>query len=281
VVASWNRPSPAGVSVELAHETSDGALKLVQELLHGALPVPAPPSPGRQCLQCGEEVAPGQAWCTKCDASISAPGRVCANPACGKPLREGLKFCPYCSHPVAAGPAEARVGQCPPEPSRIEPPPLPEQKVDPVIDFRFVDPPASLCGDGVSTAALNLEKVTGPGFDFDIVPPVTITADAPRYRASGADLSWKVHMPWEWDDVDVMFTATMVLKPTQPPNVRRREVTRQHTLPVRVFGANPTLMAEPEPLTINATSRDNTTVTADLWLFGERSDTAATSNSER
>ena len=76
------------------------------------------------CTKCGNQLNPGQKFCTKCGtpvAAVPAPetkamGAQC--PKCGNVLNPGQKFCTKCGTPVAAAPApapetKAMGAQCP------------------------------------------------------------------------------------------------------------------------------------------------------------------------
>lgn len=64
-----------------------------------------------KCTNCGNELNPGQKFCTKCGTPAPAPetksmGMQC--PACGKALNPGQKFCTGCGTPVAEAAAKAQ-----------------------------------------------------------------------------------------------------------------------------------------------------------------------------
>ena len=61
------------------------------------------------CTKCGNELKPGQKFCTKCGTPVVAAatateskaiGTTCPN--CGNALKPGQKFCTKCGSPVAA-----------------------------------------------------------------------------------------------------------------------------------------------------------------------------------
>jgi GT2 family glycosyltransferase len=73
------------------------------------------------CSQCGAINVGGQGHCLLCQAPLPLVGempQVCPNPACGKPLRDGTKFCPHCGQSVTlvaqppVTPAERRCPKC-------------------------------------------------------------------------------------------------------------------------------------------------------------------------
>ncbi len=69
-------------------------------------PAPAPEtkSAGLQCPSCGKALNPGQKFCTKCGTPAPAPEAKSAGlqcPSCGKALNPGQKFCTGCGTPVA------------------------------------------------------------------------------------------------------------------------------------------------------------------------------------
>ena len=76
------------------------------------------------CTKCGNQLNPGQKFCTKCGTPVAAApapetkamGAQC--PKCGNVLNPGQKFCTKCGTPVAAAPApapetKAMGAQCP------------------------------------------------------------------------------------------------------------------------------------------------------------------------
>ena len=74
------------------------------------------------CTNCGNELKPGQKFCTKCGTPVTATqskaigGETCPN--CGNALKPGQKFCTKCGSPVAAtevksAPNQVDAIQCP------------------------------------------------------------------------------------------------------------------------------------------------------------------------
>ena len=60
-----------------------------------------------KCTNCGNELNPGQKFCTKCGTPAPAPETKSMEmqcPSCGKALNPGQKFCTGCGAPVAAAP---------------------------------------------------------------------------------------------------------------------------------------------------------------------------------
>lgn len=106
-IAAWRQVSTSTAAVDMLEVSAAAALQLVGSLLDAkSLPELPQELRGPQCLACGAPLPdPAMKLCGKCATppTQEPPVSLCANPACGKPLREGAKFCSHCGWVVSIG----------------------------------------------------------------------------------------------------------------------------------------------------------------------------------